>query len=135
MSDKPFFDTNVVLYAFSRNDPRSEVAESLLAKGGMQVLNEFVFVARRKLDKSWEEIRGALDTIREFCPEPVPLTLDTHDQALHIAERYKFSFFDSLIVAAALQTGARTLYSEDMRDGQSIKTLRIRNPFHSSLQR
>ena len=71
MNDKPFFDTNVILYAFSQNDARGQVAETLLAAGGalsVQVLNEFVAVARRKLDKSWEEVRRALDILRVFCP-------------------------------------------------------------------
>ena len=95
----------------------------------VQVLNEFVAVARRKLDKSWEEVRRALDILRVFCPEPVPLTVETHERAVHIAERYGYSIFDSLIIAAALHIGASTLYSEDMRDGRAIDGLTIRNPF------
>jgi predicted nucleic acid-binding protein len=60
MNDKPFFDTNVILYAFSQDHTREQVAETLLAAGGallVQVLNEFVAVARRKLDRRWEEVR------------------------------------------------------------------------------
>ena len=132
MNDKAFFDTNVILYAFSQDDTRGQVAETLLAAGGalsVQVLNEFVAVARRKLDKSWEEVRRALDILRVFCPEPVPLTVETHERAVHIAERYGYSIFDSLIIAAALHAGASTLYTEDMRDGQAIDGLTIRNPF------
>jgi predicted nucleic acid-binding protein len=132
MSDKPFFDTNVILYAFRQDDTRGQVAETLLAAGGtvsVQVLSEFVAVARRKFDKSWGEVRRALDIVRVFCPEPVPFTVETHERALHIAERYGYSIFDSLIIAAALHVGARTLYSEDMRDGQAIDGLTIRNPF------
>jgi predicted nucleic acid-binding protein len=132
MNDKPFFDTNVILYAFRQDDPRGQVAETLLAAGGalsVQVLNEFVAVARRKLDKNWEQVRRALDILRAFCPKPVPLTVETHERAVHIAERYGYSIFDSLIIAAALHAGARTLYSEDMQDGQAIDGLTIRNPF------
>jgi predicted nucleic acid-binding protein len=128
MNDRPFFDTNVILYAFRQEDTRGQVAEALLA-AGVQVLNEFVAVARRKLDKSWEEVRHALDVLRVFCPEPVPLTVETHERAVHIAERYGYSIFDSLIIAAALHAGASTLYTEDMRDGQAIDGLTIRNPF------
>ena len=95
----------------------------------VQVLNEFVAVARRKLDRSWEEIRHALDILRVLCPEPVPLTVETHERAVQIAERYGYSIFDSLIVAAAINAGASTLYTEDMRDGQAIDGLTIRNPF------
>lgn len=132
MNDKPFFDTNVILYAFRQDDTRSQVAETLLAAGGtlsVQVLNEFVAVARRKLDKSWEEVRRALDILRVFCPEPVPLTAEIHERAVRIAELYGYSIFDSLILAAALHAGAGTLYTEDMRDGQTVDGLTIRNPF------
>jgi predicted nucleic acid-binding protein len=132
MNDKPFFDTNVILYAFRQDDTRGQVAETLLAAGGtlsVQVLNEFVAVVRRKLEKSWDEVRHALDILGVFCPEPVPLTVETHERAVQVAERYGYSIFDSLIIAAALHAGARTLYSEDMQDGQAIDGLTIRNPF------
>jgi predicted nucleic acid-binding protein len=132
MNAKPFFDTNVILYALRQDDSRGPVAETLLAAGGIlsvQVLNEFVAVARRKLEKRWDEIRRALDILRIFCPDPVPLTVETHERAVHIAERYGYSIFDSLIIAAAIHAGASTLYSEDMRDGQAIEGLTIRNPF------
>jgi predicted nucleic acid-binding protein len=132
MNAKPFFDTNVILYALRQDDSRGPVAETLLAAGGIlsvQVLNEFVAVARRKLDKRWDEIHRALDILRIFCPDPVPLTVETHERAVHIAERYGYSVFDSLIIAAAIHAGASTLYSEDMRDGQAIEGLTIRNPF------
>ena len=114
MNDKPFFDTSVILYAFLKDDTRGRVAETLLAAGGalsVQVLNEFVAVARRKLDRSWEEVRRALDILRVFCPEPVPLTVGIHERAVHIAERYGYSIFDSLIIAAALHAHAGALYT------------------------
>ncbi len=131
-NDKPFFDTNVILYAFRRGHTHGPVAETLLAAGGalsVQVLNEFVAVARRKLGKSWEEVRRAFDILRVFCPEPVPLTVETHERAVQIAERFGYSMFHSLIIAAALHVGASTLYTEDMQDGQAIDGLTIRNPF------
>jgi len=134
MNDRPFFDTNVILYAFRKDDVRGQVAETLLAAGGttsVQVLNEFTAVARRKLDKSWKEIRRALDILRVFCPEPIALSVEIHERGLDIAERYGYSIFDALVIAAAIRSGAGTLYSEDMRDGQSIEGLTIRNPFHA----
>jgi predicted nucleic acid-binding protein len=133
MNDRPFLDTNVVLYAFRQDDDaRGPAAETLLAAGGtlsVQVLNEFVAVARRKLNKSWKEVRRALDILRVLCPEPVPISVQTHEHAVQIAERHGYSIFDSLIIAAALDARATTLYSEDMRDGQTIEGLTIRNPF------
>ena len=133
MSDKVFFDTNVFVYAIIQDDPRSDHAEELLAQGGtvsVQVLSEFAAVARRKTKMPWVEIRRALDGIKVLCPDPLPLTLDTHQEALAIAERYGYKICDALIVASALEARCTILYSEDLQDGQVIEEqLTIRNPF------
>jgi hypothetical protein len=130
-----FFDTNVVLYLLSADVAKANRAEELIALGGalsVQVLNEFVAVASRKLRMPWSEIRDVLSQIRRVCAIE-PITLETHDRALHIAERYGLSIYDALILAAALLAGCKTLHSEDMQDGQVIEgTLRIRNPFNST---
>ncbi len=132
-NDKAFLDTNVLIYAIAKDDPRAPRAEELLARGGVisvQVLSEFAAVARRKTKMPWAEIRRALDGIKALCPDPLPLTLDTHQEALAIAERYGYKIYDALIVAAALEARCTTLYSEDMQDGQVIDgRLTIRNPF------
>jgi len=132
--DKAFFDTNVLIYAFAKNDARSDVAEALLAAGGIvgvQILNEFVAVAMRKLAMPLEEILEALSALRVLCPSPVPLTIEIHDAALRISGRYGYHIFDSLVIAAALHASCHILYSEDMRDGQVIEGLTLRNPFGS----
>lgn len=132
MSDKAFLDTNLLLYALTEGDPRADVAERILAAGGVisvQVLNEFCTVARRKLGMNWEEIRAALAAIRVLCRSTVPITVPLHEAALGIAERYGYSLYDALIIAAALEAGCTTLYSEDMQDGQRLEGLTIRNPF------
>jgi predicted nucleic acid-binding protein len=134
MSGKAFADTNVLVYAAVQDDARSESARALLAAGvlfSVHVLNEFVFVARR-LRKDWKEILEALALLEVICPAPVPLTLSTHHQALEIAQRFGYHIFDSLVIAAALESSCTTLYSEDLRDGQKIGDLRIRNPFPRS---
>ncbi len=105
MNGKPFFDTNVLVYAFSEDEPRSEAARMLMAKGGVigvQILNEFVAVAKRKLGMSWQQVFEALAAVRILCPLPVPLTIDTHEAALEIAERHGYRIFDALVIAAAL---------------------------------
>jgi predicted nucleic acid-binding protein len=66
---------------------------------------------------------------RVLCPAPVPLTIQTHDTALRIAALHGYDIYDSLVIAAALEASCRTLYSEEMQDGQVIKGLTIRNPF------
>lgn len=131
-----FFDTNVVLYLLSADSAKADRAEELLAIGGIisvQVLNEFAAVASRKLGMSWPEIREVLAQIRVVCPVE-PMSVDTHDKAVQVAERYGLSIYDALIVAAALLAGCATLYSEDMQDGQVIeRQLTIRNPFRGVL--
>jgi predicted nucleic acid-binding protein len=133
MSDKTFFDTNVFVYAIIQDDPRSDHAEALIAQGGtvsVQVLSEFAAVARRKAKMPWVEIRRAIEGIKALCPDPFSITIDTHREALAIAERYGYRIYDALIVASALEAGCTILYSEDMQDGQVInKRLTIRNPF------
>ena len=130
---KVFFDTNVLLYLLSADALKADRAEELLASGGIvsvQVLNEFAAVASRKLAMSYSEIRDALAPIRTIC-EVEPLTIESHDRALEIAERYGFSIYDATIVAAALNAGCEILYPEDLQDGQVIEKLTIRNPFSS----
>jgi predicted nucleic acid-binding protein len=133
MPAKHFLDTNVLIYAVAKNDPRAAKAEALLASGGIvsiQSLNEFVSVARRKLGMSWREVRQFLDLICILCPGPVPISLETHRAALSIAEKYRYSIYDALVASAALEAGCNTLYSEDLQDGQMInRQLTIRNPF------
>jgi predicted nucleic acid-binding protein len=131
--DTDFFDTNVLIYAMAKNDARASKAEALLAGGGIisvQSLNEFVSVARRKLGMSWKEVKEFLTLICILCPKPVPISHDTHTGALAIAEKYGYSIYDALVASAALEAGCKTLYSEDLQDGQIInRQLTIRNPF------
>jgi predicted nucleic acid-binding protein len=133
MLAKDFFDTNVLIYAVAKNDPKALKAEAMLERGGIvsiQSLNEFVSVARRKLRMSWKEVKEFLDVIGVLCPKPVPVSLDTHKGAVAIAEKYGYGIYDALVVSAALEAGCKTLYSEDLQDGQIInRQLTIRNPF------
>jgi predicted nucleic acid-binding protein len=133
MSASAFFDTNIFVYAVVQDDPRSQQAEDLIAEGGtvsVQILNEFVDVVRRKAKMPWDDIRFAIENIKALCPDPLAITLDTHREALAIAEKYGYRIYDALIVASALEARCTILYSEDMQDGQVIDgRLTIRNPF------
>jgi len=127
-----FLDTNVLVYAFAIDD-RTPKAEILLGSGcvtGVQALNEFANVARRKLGMEWDEVGEALRSIRALCHAVVPLDHDVHAEGLEIARRYRLAVFDALMVAAALRSGCNTLWSEDMHDGLIVDSrLRIANPF------
>jgi predicted nucleic acid-binding protein len=131
-TDRPFFDTNVLLYLLSEDNAKADRAEAIIALGGIisvQVLNEFASVASRKLRMSYAEIRDVLGTVRAVC-QTQALTADTHDRGLNIAERFGFSLYDSMIVSSALQSGCTVLYSEDMQHGQEIDgQLGVINPF------
>jgi len=132
MSAKVFFDTTVLIYAFAQDDRRTTIAEQLLEVGGaisVHVLNEFVAVARRKLGMSWKELIEAVTSIRSLCLPLVAITVEIHDEALRIAQRYGYHIYDSLVLAAAMQAGCNVLYSEDMQDGQKIGSVTIKNPF------
>ena len=132
MSGKFFLDTSILIYVISLGDARAAKAEKLLADGGyisVQVLNEFAAVAYRKLKMPWHEVRDALSAVRTLCEPPVPLSVETHEAALEIAEQYGYHIHDALILAAALGANCDTLYTEDMQDGQRIGEITIRNPF------
>jgi predicted nucleic acid-binding protein len=132
MHGKRFFDTNIVIYAFTSGDPRCVVGESLLAEGGLigvQVLNEFTSVARRKLGWSWQQIEAALAVIDELFGPARLLTAAVHANAVVLARDNELSFYDALIVAAALDAGCQSLLTEDMQHGQKFGALTIENPF------
>jgi predicted nucleic acid-binding protein len=76
----------------------------------------------------WTEIHEMLQIIRIAC-RVEPVSLRTHVRGLAIAERFAFRIHDSMIVAAAVEAGCATLFSEDMQHGQRIERLTIRNPF------
>jgi predicted nucleic acid-binding protein len=126
-----FFDTNVLVYAVS-SDSRKVQADRILRAGGIvsvQVLNEFANVARNKLRHDWADIELALSKFRLLFGAVQPLTIETHEAALELARDNNLSFYDALIVAAAIEAGCDILYSEDMQHGRVIGGLTIQNPF------
>jgi predicted nucleic acid-binding protein len=133
MSAKGFFDSNVLIYAMVSGDSRRERAQELVAQGGVisvQVLNEFVAVARRKMRMPWKDVIEALEAVRILFPAPVAITVDTHEAALRLAQEYGFGIYDALVLSSAFDANCSTLYSEDLQDGQLIdRRLTIRNPF------
>jgi predicted nucleic acid-binding protein len=140
MSAEFFLDTNVLVYAFGAKaqagaEIRTEIAQGIVERGGaisVQVLNEFARIASRKAILSWDQITGFLEVIKELCDPPVPISLEIHESAVRLSRRYGFGINDSLIIAAALRAGCKTIYSEDMQHGQIVDGVRIENPFLQS---
>lgn len=127
-----FIDTNVLVYVASADAEKAVRAEVLISQGGtisVQVLNELTNVARRKMRLSWPETHAFLAAARALL-DVVPVTVETHEAGLALAERYDLSTYDSMIAAAALLADCDTLWSEDMQDGMIVDDrLRIANPF------
>ena len=133
MTIDAFFDTNVVVYALSRDANKAARSEALLAAGGVvsvQVLNEVSRVARGKMRKEWPDVHEILTGIRAKCAV-VPITVEVHELGLACAEKYQLNIFDSMLVAAAPLLGCTTLYSEDMHHGLVIDRLTITNPYRA----
>ena len=131
---KAFFDTNILVYT-TTSDRRKQQAAACLSRGGVasiQVLNEFVHVARRKLRSDWPQIEFALGQFRTSLDDILPITLETHDSAVALSRDHGISFYDALTVASAIEAGCDVLYSEDMQHGRRIGGLAIVNPFLES---
>lgn len=126
-----FFDTNILVYAVT-SDAKRQIANDCLGRRGLvsvQVLNEFVHVARRKFGHDWPQIELALGLFRALLDDVVPVTLNTHTTAMALAREHGLSFYDALIVAAALEADCETLYTDDMRRGRKFGGLTFINPF------
>jgi predicted nucleic acid-binding protein len=131
MSATDFFDSNILLYVLSADAVKADRVEQLLLDTGtisVQVLDEFAAVARRRFRMSVPSIRDALSRVRSICTVVVA-DIGVHELGLDIAERYGFSVYDSMLLAAAQKANCTTFYSEDMQHGQRIGGLIIRNPF------
>lgn len=136
MNAEFFTDSNVLIYAYNDGEPvKQQLAQQLLKQNGRaistQVLQECCNVLRRRLGFDWSALHRMLaETRLNFAGAIHINTPRTIQDALRIAEIYRFSFYDSLIIAAALELGCSKLYSEDLQHGQLIDTkLTVINPF------
>lgn len=144
MSADYFLDTNVLVYSFDDGDARKRhVATSLieraLAEGcgviSYQVVQEFLSLATRKFarkmsaDIALTYVDGVLEPL---CG--VHSSIALYRRALGLHARWRFSLYDCLIIAAALEAGCEVLYSEDLQNGQSIESLTVIDPFTEGRQ-
>lgn len=133
-------DSNVLVYAFQRGDPRAEIADDLLRRLAdadvmlcVQVLGELLKVVRRKYSERLEETAFAVGIWSALYPIE-QTTIDDILPALEIAERYRLQYWDSLIIAVAARGGAEVLLTEDMGDGTIVHGVRLLNPFKAENQ-
>ena len=135
-----FLDTNIFVYAFLASEPRKrakavELIETSLGSGrgciSYQVMQEFANVARKKFATRLNagDCKAFIDAAMQPLMRVASSTALIHT-ALDLQDDLKYSFYDSLMVAAALQAGAEMLYTEDLQHWQLVRgVLRIVNPF------
>jgi predicted nucleic acid-binding protein len=137
MSGVAFVDSNILIYAYDRDaGPRRDRARQLCEKLwqersgclSVQVLQEFYVTVTRKLRTPVAHAQ-ARELVRAYASWVVsPLTPETVIRATELSEAAEIGFWDALIVASAAQSGADTLYGEDLNDGQVIAGVRAVNP-------
>ena len=134
-----FIDSNIFVYLFDETDPeKHSVSKALILKGiseqsgciSFQVVQETLNVMTRKFpalatpSDARQFLESVLIPLWNVMPTPT-----LYQRAIDVHARYKFGFYDALIVAAALEAGCSVLYSEDLQHAQSIEGMRIVNPF------
>ena len=138
MSAEFFLDTNILVYAFTEQDaPKRIRSRELheLAIGGrgiisFQVVQEFLNTAQKKFRTQFTDA-----DLREFLKSELwPLcavlpSAELYAHAIRLRAETGYSFYDSLIVAAALEAGCKTIYSEDLQHDRKLHGLEIKNPF------
>ena len=136
MSAKVFLDTNIFVYSFSGSDLLKreraiDLYEQYVCYSSIQALNEFCNVCIKKLKRPRVEIEASIVELMDVCHIGMISTY-TLFQALRLQSRYEFSYFDSLMLASALEYGCECFMSEDLSSGQVIDNkLKIVNPFEN----
>jgi len=139
MSAKYFIDTNIFVYSFDNRQPEKKQLAQVLIQHALetgsgiistQVIQEFLNVATQKfatpltIEDGRAYLRLVLNPLCQIYPN-----LLLYENCLDIQAETKYSFYDSLILAAAIQGGCNILYSEDLQDGQQVREVKITNPF------
>lgn len=134
MNDNCFIDTNILVYCYTSDEPIKQQKAIKIANSSdvfisTQVLTELSNTLKRKFKLDWESIKDVINEVSSDFNVNLNRSA-TIERACEIADKYKYSFYDSLIISAALKCNCKTLYSEDMHNGQIIEnSLTIINPF------
>jgi predicted nucleic acid-binding protein len=139
MSDKYFLDTNIFIYSFDKSDKKKQKTSMSLINSAIknnlgvisyQVVQEFLNVALSKFEKPISSkdagtyLQNVMLPLCEFFP-----SIPFYEKSLIIKDDTGFSFYDSLIVTAALESNCTILYTEDLQHERIVRELTIRNPF------
>lgn len=139
MSVECFIDTNLFIYQLEALDDRKSVIAGRIIRHGIetgtacisfQVIQECLNTMLRKAETplTAEQTRRYLETVLEPLFH-VSASMSLYQRSLDIQARYRYGFYDALIIAAARDAGCSRLYSEDLQHGQRLEGLTIENPF------
>lgn len=139
MSAKYFVDTNIFVYSFDNGQPVKKARAMALIQNALetglgiistQVIQEFLNVATQKfavpmkIEDAREYLRLVMNPLCQIYPD-----LALYENCLELQAETRYSFYDSLILAAALRGRCEILYSEDLQDGQEVRGIKITNPY------
>lgn len=137
--DKFFIDTNIIIYLFDRsNEKKFAIAKELVKRAlesgngiiSFQVIQEFCNVALKKFEKPLSSGHCKTFINRYLFPLcGVFPGMELYNAALDIKDNTGYGFYDSMIIAAAMNSNCNVLYTEDMQDGHTIQGIKIKNPF------
>jgi len=140
LDDKTFIDTNIIIYAYDvsagkKHQTAGDILADLWNSGrgiiSIQVLQEFFVNVVQKIPKPMNR-QKAREVVKDFLKWHVVVNKgDSIIEAIDISIKYGYTFWDSLIIEAAIAGGASVLISEDLQDGQVISGITIKNPFKS----
>lgn len=139
MNDKCLIDTNILVYAFDKNDEQKmQKASSFIKKLkqddfpliSVQCLEEFFNVATKKMGFSKKIALEITEQLSKMFPV-YEITKNSVLQAIKLSEETGFSYWDSLILSVAIENECSIVYSEDLNNGQIVKNTKIINPFTS----
>ncbi len=133
MSDSVFLDTNVLVYCYTSTEPEKQRKARMAANYpdawiSTQVCNELSHILFRKFRQDWPSVRKVLAELRANF-QIWNVSVDTAELATALAEQTGFSFYDSLMLAAGIETNCGVMFTEDLHHGQVIRGMQIRNPF------
>lgn len=142
MKDKFFLDTNIFVYSFDSSEPSKNAISRDLIQNALkeqigaissQVIQEFLNVSTKKFSPplTHQDSLKYLNTVLAPLCE-IFTSIELYQKTIETSERWKYSFYDAMILTAAIQTNCTVLYSEDLQHGQNIESLTILNPFLSS---
>lgn len=134
-----FLDTNILIYALDQSAPEKQLTAGQLVRDALstgmglistQVVQEFLHASRRKfkqpmtLAERQHYLRGVLKPLCQYFP-----VISSYEKALLVAAETGYTFYDALIVTAAVESGCNTLLTEDLQHGRVVQSMRIVNPF------